>query len=355
MQQRDLDEVYINSYNIEWIRAWNGNMDIQIVLDYFAVITYVTDYYAKDDTGTLEIIEAALKQSEAHDVKDKMKTVAHAFLTHRQMGEAEAVYRLLPSMTLKKSNVGCQWVSLGEKEQRSKRFKKATEKDLEANRTFTKIKDMEGLWFEQQDMLSKYLRRSQEIEDMCLAQFAKMFRSYSKRKEKDDDTCGNDEDEGIDVNEDNIETDGGKSDSENADNDAEAKFHYIMTYEDNNKDGKPLPQIIQLNNPYPGEPALMSKRSYPAVLRFNKTNKDKNPRRYMLSELMLYRPFREEFNMDDVERMYNEEHNGNRKVQIVKSQVMEHLEGVEEARYYIEQAKKQIDLTYVRNKLDPAL
>ena len=51
VQRRDLNEIYINSYNPEWIRAWNGNMDIQIVLDYFAVITYVTDYYAKDDTG----------------------------------------------------------------------------------------------------------------------------------------------------------------------------------------------------------------------------------------------------------------------------------------------------------------
>ena len=105
VQQRDLDEIYINSYNAEWIRAWDGNMDIQIVLDYFAVITYVTDYYAKDDTGTMEVIKAALEQTEAKDVKDKMRTVSNAFLTHRQMGEAEAVYKLIPSMTLKKSNV----------------------------------------------------------------------------------------------------------------------------------------------------------------------------------------------------------------------------------------------------------
>jgi ribosomal protein L20 len=33
VQQRDLDEININSYNIEWMRAWNGNMDIQVVLD----------------------------------------------------------------------------------------------------------------------------------------------------------------------------------------------------------------------------------------------------------------------------------------------------------------------------------
>ena len=64
VQERDLDEVNINSYNVEWIRAWNGNMDIQVVLDFFAIITYVTDYYSKDDTGTMEVIKAVLEQSD---------------------------------------------------------------------------------------------------------------------------------------------------------------------------------------------------------------------------------------------------------------------------------------------------
>ena len=126
VQRRDLDEIYINSYNTEWLRAWNGSMDIQVVLDYFAVITYVTDYYAKDDTGTMEIIKAVLEDTTTKDLKEKMRTISNVFLTHRQMGEAEAVYRLLPSMTLKKSNVACQWVSLGPKEERSSRWKKAT-------------------------------------------------------------------------------------------------------------------------------------------------------------------------------------------------------------------------------------
>ena len=34
---------------------------------------------------------------------------------------------------------------------------------------------------------------------------------------------------------------------------------------------------------------------------------------------------------------------------------MEHLEGVEEARYYVEQAKKEVDLTEIGEQLDPAL
>ena len=53
--QRDIDEMYVNSYNPEWARAWNGNHDLQICLDYFAVITYITEYYTKDDTGTMTI------------------------------------------------------------------------------------------------------------------------------------------------------------------------------------------------------------------------------------------------------------------------------------------------------------
>ena len=90
VQKRDLDEIYINSYNIEWLRAWDGNMDIQAVLDFFVVITYVTDYYSKDDTGTMEIIKATLAQTESKDLKERMKLIANTFLTHRQMGEAEA-------------------------------------------------------------------------------------------------------------------------------------------------------------------------------------------------------------------------------------------------------------------------
>ena len=67
----------------------------------------------------------------------------------------------------------------------------------------------------------------------------------------------------------------------------------------------------------------MQKRRFPAVLRFNKAKRD-NPLKFMLHELMLYRPTREEIDMDKVESLYNETHNGERKVDIVKRQVMEH-------------------------------
>ena len=37
--KRDLDEININSNNPEWIRAWDGNIDIKPCFDFFGVIT----------------------------------------------------------------------------------------------------------------------------------------------------------------------------------------------------------------------------------------------------------------------------------------------------------------------------
>ena len=125
--RRDIDEAYINLYNIEWMRAWDGNLDLQVCIDFHAVITYITDYMVKPESAMMDVIRSALKESTSTTVKDKMKEVANVFMTHRTMGHAEATYKLIPSMTLKNSNVTCQWVSLGPKEDRSSRWKKATE------------------------------------------------------------------------------------------------------------------------------------------------------------------------------------------------------------------------------------
>ena len=45
--QRDIDEIFINNYNPEWIVAWDANIDIAPVYDYYGTITYITDYFTK--------------------------------------------------------------------------------------------------------------------------------------------------------------------------------------------------------------------------------------------------------------------------------------------------------------------
>ena len=74
-----------------------------------------------------------------------MKLIANTFMTHRQIGEAEAVFRLLPNMLMKQSNVACQWISVGRRSEQSKRWRLATEKDIENDIGLIRIKDRYGL------------------------------------------------------------------------------------------------------------------------------------------------------------------------------------------------------------------
>ena len=84
----------------------------------------------------------------------------------------------------------------------------------------------------------------------------------------------------------------------------------------------------------------MQKRTHPAAARFYKPARDNNPHKYFLSELMHYIPFwdeEEEFRPDDhdfIESLYKQ---NEIKISKIKSKVMEHLESVEEARYYVEE------------------
>ena len=60
VHKRDIDEIYVNNYNKEWIKCWDANIDIQLTLYHFAIITYITDYMLKDDTGTMEFIRTTV-------------------------------------------------------------------------------------------------------------------------------------------------------------------------------------------------------------------------------------------------------------------------------------------------------
>ena len=108
-QKRDLDEIYINSYNPEWLRVWDGNIDIQPCFDHFGVITYCTEYYAKDETGTVEVLKQVIESNPDDDTKEKMKKVASTFLSHRQIGEAEAFFELLPDLFKCDLSVALSW------------------------------------------------------------------------------------------------------------------------------------------------------------------------------------------------------------------------------------------------------
>ena len=167
--ERDVDEMYVNSYNPEWARAWNGNHDIQICLDYFAIITYITEYYTKDDTKTMKLLLEALKSNPCQSLKDKMKVLMTTYISAIQMGETEVLYKIFPDFHLKDSNVTTIFVPVSKKDQRSKFLLKVDE-DLSYNaQEKVKIEGRDGLYVEKYDIISKYERREDGLEDLSFS------------------------------------------------------------------------------------------------------------------------------------------------------------------------------------------
>ena len=102
-----------------------------------------------------------------------------------------------------------------------------------------------------------------------------------KKKEKDN----------VEDNESEDKADDSDADIDNSNHDLNKnKFHYIITETD---ESVPLPKIIEILEPYPGEPRWMRKRTGPAVIRYHKVNRDNQYESWMLNELMLYTHYRE--------------------------------------------------------------
>ena len=119
--KRDLDEIFINNYNPEWIEAWDGNIDLSICLYYFAVLTYITEYFCKTDSTMQELLKEAAKNIDSNKSQRERKfLLSNTFLTHRQMGEAEVIYKISPNLKMKYSNVTCVFLQTGKREERSK-------------------------------------------------------------------------------------------------------------------------------------------------------------------------------------------------------------------------------------------
>ena len=358
--QRDMDEVYVNNYNVEYLRAWNGNMDMQIVLDFFAVTTYIVEYINKDDTAVAKKMREALKDDTNLNLKDLLKKGANLYSQYRQCGEAEAYYRLLPELKLKMSNVTTQFISTGLPDERSSTFRKATEKQLKAGVNCIEIEGHAGLWYQVPDIWEKYKRRPDCLEEICYAHFARMYKGESgSNNDENEEAPADCQEEAIPGEEESTE------DVENG------QFHHVMTYLNNGREGRSLPLRINLKNPVPGELQTMVKRTRPVSLRFNKVKVRTQPERFMTKELMMFRPMRGELDADMVTKLYLEEYNGKLKVtkrkdesdivllkiillqvDIVKAQVLPHLEGVEEARHYVAEVIKNLDDEQIATMLD---
>ena len=103
--KRTCKERNINNYNPEMITAWNANMDLQLVVDPYAVISYIASYMNKEDTETTPFLNEAVFQSAGKETKERLYALRDAYLSHRQVGLSKAVYKVNQSLRLKESTL----------------------------------------------------------------------------------------------------------------------------------------------------------------------------------------------------------------------------------------------------------
>ena len=330
--QRNVNEIFVNNYNPHWMEAWQGNMDIQLCLDYFSIITYMTDYVTKPETKTTEVLKHVHKEKmkEGCSTKELMNTLIHAYLTHREMGECESYYKLDPTLHFKSSSRKTVFVGTGFPENRSK-FLRKVNKDTENERAFD-VLDHDGKFLEMDSHHDKYSMRPSVIERICMTQFVMWY-----------DLLGDNEKKKLKKKLADIK-----------------EFGYIGLTGDASKkivasqddlDSPPLnnpnmimPEFILLAN---GK--IMRRRSFQAVIRMHKFKEKVNPHEYFYSELLLFRPWSNESELgaESIERcknLYGEcdetltlnESEVFTKIDLVKRGLFPHQVDVEEGREMVE-------------------
>ena len=348
--QRRVSEAYINNYNPEWLKSWNGNMDIQGCLDFFAVTTYITDYYTKSESAMATELKKAFKQSTGLERKDQMKYLVETFLRTRQMGESEALYRMLPQLHLSESDIKCIYVATGFPWNRSaflirqhtdKLITGEDEEDEESMSTRKKtfqIPGRDGLFKKAVSIHDKYSARPTSLEHICLAQFAICYEMKRGGKEK--------------------EPDYEKAVEGVSSNSHEKK---IISWDCSKE--TPLPINIKLDD----ELGNMKLRKKSAILRQHKFRQDLDPHEYFYSLLVLYRPWRSEeeelcaHDLEGCKRLLEEimptqgsEPKANKKTKIeeTRGKLFPLQKAVEEARAMVEDVPDSRTL-HIGDDLDP--
>ena len=177
--KRDPKSCFINNYFKDGLMAWEANLDIQLVLDYYKVVSYMCTYLSKSEDESFEAMKQATRK--AHEVGkpvcERMKSIARAYRTHQEMSVREAVTIAFCELWLRKTSpcVAFANSNLPEKRYRICRSKQeivnmpANSKDLFKRNMLDRYVDRPNKKFWQ----GKY----RILDEMCHAKF---LSNYSK-------------------------------------------------------------------------------------------------------------------------------------------------------------------------------
>ena len=172
--KRNSLSVGINCYNKNILTLFESNMDIQFVLDPYSCASYIINYISKTDAGLSKLLREAASDIENGNItiKQKLRKIANVFINGNLMSAQEAVYHCL-SLPLSKSSRSSIFINTNPSENRTKMLKPlAILQKMDP--------DSSEIFFS--DVITKYSKRCDKLENTCLADFATKY-NMKNRKE----------------------------------------------------------------------------------------------------------------------------------------------------------------------------
>lgn len=157
----------VNAYNRDILKLWEANIDIQFVLDEFAVAAYMVNYINKVDSGLSKLLPDAGNVS----LRQRFQKISNVYINGTILSAQEAAYLNL-SMSLSKFSREVIFINTSPIDSRVRMLK--SKQDLEQiNKQDTNITVS--------DVFEKYSNR-EGLDNVCLADFVAIKYESKKRK-----------------------------------------------------------------------------------------------------------------------------------------------------------------------------
>ena len=189
--KRSPESCFTNNFFEDGILAWEANIDIQPVLDYYKAVAYMCAYLSKSEDESSEAMKQAA--SEAFEfgktAYEKTKSVAKAYRTHREMSIQEAVSIILPEIWLRKTSPAVMFANSNLPE---KRYRVCRSEEEIAN-----MHEDETNIFKK-NMLDRYIDRPNMqyrkgkyacMENICYAEFLENYVIDTKKRIEEENDC----------------------------------------------------------------------------------------------------------------------------------------------------------------------
>ena len=123
-----------------------------------------------------ELLKRVATEARTDELRTQLRKVGSAFLSHREVSAQEAVYRIL-SLPMKQLSRSVVFVDTNPKKERIAVLKN--------NESLSQLNDDDTNVF-QKSLIDRYQHRPQQLNSMCLAEFAA---TYVVNYKPDDSTC----------------------------------------------------------------------------------------------------------------------------------------------------------------------